>query len=69
MVVPNRLQRDVTALVLDMKYWEVAYLRRMKQEPLAKTGDSEKRQLLVEFTLVSKNEKASGKVTDINSAL
>jgi hypothetical protein len=69
MIVPDRFNRDRTVLVLDMKYWAVAYLRRMKQYPLSKTGDSEKRQLLTEYTLVSRNEKASGKVTDINGAL
>jgi hypothetical protein len=66
MVVPNRFQRDRTVLLLDMKYWAVSYLRRMKQRPLAKTGDSEKRQLIVEYTLESRNEKASGKIADVN---
>lgn len=69
MIVPSRFSRDRTVLLLDMKYWNVAYLRRMTQYPLSKTGDSEKRQMLTEFTLVSKNEKASGKITDINGAL
>jgi hypothetical protein len=66
MIIPGRFNRDQTVLVLDMKFWSVAYLRRMKQRPLAKTGDAEKRQLITEFTLVSKNEKASGKITDVN---
>lgn len=66
MIVPNRFSRDRTVLLLDMRYWGVAYLRRMKQRPLAKTGDSEKRQLIVEFTLESKNQKASGKITDVD---
>lgn len=64
-IVPNRFSRDRTALVLDMDYWEVAYLRPFQQAKLAKTGDSEKRQLLVEFALVSKNEAASGKIADL----
>lgn len=64
-VVPNRFQRDDTAFVLDMDYWSVAFLRPMKLNPLAKTGDSEKRQMLCEYTLVSKNEAASGKITDL----
>jgi hypothetical protein len=66
MIIPGRLNRDQTVLVLDMKFWAVAYLRRMKQRPLAKTGDSEKRQLITEFTLVSKNERASGKIADVH---
>lgn len=71
-VVPNRFMRSAkwsdlvsTALILDLDYWEVAYLRPMQLNPLARTGDSEKRQMLAEFTLVSKNEAASGKVTDL----
>lgn len=63
-VVPNRFQRDRTVFVLDMEYLGVAMLRDMETEPLAKTGDSDKSQLLAEYTLVVKNEKASGKITD-----
>jgi hypothetical protein len=51
--------------VLDMEYWAIAYLRPFTQYELAKTGDAEKRQMLVEFTLEAKNEKASGKITDL----
>jgi hypothetical protein len=64
-VVPNRFCRDKTVTILDMDYWAVAYLRPWTQFALAKTGDSEKRQLLVECTLVSRNEAASGKITDL----
>jgi hypothetical protein len=64
-IVPSRFNRDRTALVLDMEYWAIAYLRPFTQYELAKTGDAEKRQMLVEFTLEAKNEKASGKVTDL----
>lgn len=63
-VVPNRFQRDQTVLVLDMEYLGVATLRNMETEPLAKTGDADRTMMLCEYTLVVKNEKASGKVTD-----
>lgn len=63
-VVPNRFQRDQTVLVLDMEYLGVATLRSMEVTPLAKTGDADRSMILSEFTLVVKNEKASGKVTD-----
>lgn len=68
-VVPNRFQRDETAFVLDMEMFAVAFLRDIQLSDLAKTGDSEKRQMLAEYTLVARNEASSGKVTDINSAL
>lgn len=64
-LVANRFQRDATAFVLDMDMWAVAYLRPLELNPLAKTGDSEKRQMLTEYTLVSRNEAASGKITDL----
>ena len=64
-VVPDRFQRDETALVLDLEYWCVSTLRDMEVESLAKTGDSDKAQMITEFTLESKNEAASGKVTDL----
>lgn len=63
-VVPNRFQRDQTIFVLDMEYLGVSTLRDMQVNPLAKTGDNDKAQLLVEYTLCVKNEAASGKVTD-----
>lgn len=63
-VVPNRFQRDQTVLVLDMEYLGVATLRNMDVEALAKTGDSDRSMMTTEFTLVVKNEKASGKITD-----
>jgi hypothetical protein len=46
--------------------WAVAYLngRRFVSQPLAKTGDSDLKVILSEYTLVSRNEKASGGVFD-----
>jgi hypothetical protein len=64
-VVPNRFQRDRTAFVLDMEYFALAELRSMQVNPLGKTGDSDKAQLVCEVTLVSRNEAASGKITDL----
>lgn len=76
-IVPNRFMRDTgtaaavgdgngCALLLDMEYWEVAWLRPWQSWDLAKTGDAMKKQILGEVTLVAKNELASGKVTDLN---
>ena len=68
-IVPNRFMRDLNILCLDMDYWELARLRPLFMTPLAKTGDSDRKQMLMEVTLVSRNEKANGKVSDINPAL
>ena len=65
-VVPNRFQRARDVLVLEMDKWAVAYLsgRKMLSIPLAKTGDSDRRQMLSEYALEGRNEKASGGVFD-----
>lgn len=68
-IIPNRFSRERTAHVLDSNYWAVAYLRPFKEEKLAKTGDGTKGQILVEYTLVSKNEAASAVVADLTTAL
>jgi hypothetical protein len=65
-VVANRFQRSRDVLVLELDKWAVAYLngRNMLSIPLAKTGDSDRRQILAEYALVARNEKASGGVFD-----
>jgi hypothetical protein len=69
-VIANRFSRPRDALVLQTDMWAVAYLngRKMVSIPLAKTGDSERRQILSEYALVSRNEKASGGVFDLTAA-
>lgn len=67
-IVPNRFLRNPArdVLVLQMDMWAVAFLngRKMVSIPLAKTGDSDRRQMLSEYALVSRNEKSSGGVFD-----
>ncbi|HEX5006581.1 MAG TPA: DUF5309 domain-containing protein [Hyphomonadaceae bacterium] len=62
--VPNRFSRDRTVLLIDWNYWSLHYLRPFQVNQLAKTGDAEKRQMIAEWTLCSKNEAASGKIGD-----
>jgi hypothetical protein len=64
-VVPNRLQRDRDAWVLDLDMFEVDYLRQFHTENMAKTGDADKTVLRVEYTLKVKNEKGVGLVADL----
>lgn len=45
-------------------YIRVAYLRPFQTVPLAKTGDSDKKMLLVDYTLEMSNEHAHGAVYD-----
>ena len=69
-VVPNRFMRARDVLVLQTDMWAVAFLngRRMVSIPLAKTGDSDRRQILSEYTLVARNEKSSGGVFDLTTS-
>jgi hypothetical protein len=69
-VVANRFQSTRDVYILQMDMWAVAYLsgRKMVSIPLARTGDSERRQILSEYTLVSRQEKASGIVADLTTS-
>ena len=69
-VVANRFSRSRDVLILQMDMWAVAFLngRKMISIPLAKTGDSDRRQILSEYNLVSRNEKASGGVFDLTTS-
>ena len=64
-VVANRFQRERDALVLDPEYASVAYLRPFQQMELAKTGDAEKRLLIVEYGLKITSENAHGLAADL----
>ena len=69
-VVPNRFMTstntcDEAAFVLDTDMASVAYLRPFQTNELAKTGDAEVTQLLVEYTLQVNNEAAHGIIADL----
>ena len=64
-VVANRFQRERDGLVLDPEYASVAYLRPFQQIELAKTGDAEKRMLVVEYGLKVLAENAHGLAADL----
>jgi hypothetical protein len=67
-IVPDRFMRTTDALMLDPEYAAIAYLRPFQTNDLAKTGDSEKTQILAELTLEMRNEKAHGGIFDIKAA-
>lgn len=64
-IVPSRFSRSASALLVDPEYWAVGYLRPFKTEKMAKTGDADKALMTVEYTLISKNEAASGVIADL----
>lgn len=66
-VVPNRFQRERDAFVLDPEYASVAFLRPFNTVELAKTGDAEKRMILVEWGLKVNTEAAHGLAADLTT--
>ena len=64
-VVPNRFQRERDAWVLDPDYAKMVVLRPYQQVELAKTGDAEKRLLIVEWGLKTTAENAHGLAADL----
>ena len=76
-VQPNRWIRKTNAtaakrgqdvLCLEMDFWAVAFLRDFKLQNPAQTADADQRFLVTEYTLESKNEAASGMVTDVTTS-
>ena len=68
-IVPDRFipnsDNDDVAFLVDTEMASVAYLRPFETNELAKTGDSEQTQLLVEYTLQVNNEAAHGIIADL----
>ena len=67
-MVTNRFSRDRDALFLDPEYAAVATLRPIQQVELAKTGDAEKRMIIVEAGLEILNEAAHAGVFDLSTS-
>ena len=58
----NRYMRDVAVFCIDPEYISVAYLDGIKKTPMAKTGDSERHLLTVEYALVANSLDAHATV-------
>lgn len=61
----NRFMDNTKAYVLDPSMWKIAYLRRFKQLPLPKTGDSESRVIVGELTLESRASRGNAVIADL----
>lgn len=64
--VPDRFQATRDVFVLQSDKLAFAYLRPFSTIELAKTGDAEQRELVVEWTLECRAPKAHGAVYDVN---
>jgi hypothetical protein len=63
--VPNRFMAARDVFILQSDKFAIAYMRPFMTKELAATGDAEKRELIVEYTLECRAPKASGAVYDI----
>ena len=64
-IVPNRFQRARSVFILDMDYWALAELTAPTMQDLPATFDGVGKAIITEYTLESKQEKASSMVRDI----
>lgn len=64
-IVPSRFSPGNFAFVLDPEYASVAYLRPFRTFDIAKTGDSDKKEMVVEYGLRIKSEKAHAVIANI----
>lgn len=65
-IMPDRFMRTRDAIVLNSDLWSLAWLRPIKMTDLAKTGDAEKKMIIGEYALESRNEAGSGGVFDLS---
>ena len=66
--VANRFQPEQYAFVVDPQYASVGYLRNFQTMELAKSGDSTKKMILVEWGLKVKSPKAHGIAVDLETS-
>jgi len=67
-VVYSRHVRSRSAIILDTTMWKLAVLRDFQTFDLAKTGDTDRKQLLIEATLEAQNEASSAGVFDLTTS-
>lgn len=67
-VIPNRFQRERDGWLIDWDQVELRHLRPLKAEKRAKTGDAEKREMILETTLCVKNEAGLGLAADLTTS-
>ena len=67
-VVPNRICKITDVLVYQKDMWELSVLSDMKSTEMAKIGDSDRKQIVMESGLYSKNGDASGIIVGLTTS-
>lgn len=63
--VPNRFMRSRDVFILQSDKWAISYLRPFSTTDLAKTGDADQKQIVVEWTVEGRAPKANGAIYDL----
>ncbi|XUY28551.1 SU10 major capsid protein [Agrobacterium sp. rho-8.1] len=66
-IIPHRYMPSTSVYFLDKSLWNKAVLRGVTKYDLAKSGDSEKMELIEEITLESLNEAGNGVIRDVTA--
>jgi hypothetical protein len=67
-IIPSRHCRSRSAYLVDHDKVSFSTLRNMETVDLAKTGDSTRKQIITEWTLEMRNEKAHGLIADLTTS-
>jgi hypothetical protein len=64
-VVVDRFQRERSAFLLDPEYAAVAYYRNFETQDIAKVGDADTKQIVVEYGLEMRQQAAHAVIADL----
>lgn len=65
-IVLSRYARSTTLFCFDMSTWQIDYLRPFQTKDIGIGGDSRRRTVLAEWTLVAKSPRANTKITGVS---
>ena len=67
-IVPDQFQADHSVLAFNPQNWKWVTLRPMHTQEIAKIGDNERRQIVMEGTLIHRHTDASAKIVGLTSS-
>lgn len=67
-IMADRFCPTIHLFILDMSLWKIRFLDGVMVEKLAKTGDHERRHIIMDMTLEATNEAGNALVTDLQDA-
>ena len=68
MVCPDQFQADNYVAIYNPQNWKWVTLRPMHTQEIAKIGDSERRQIVMEGTLIHRHTQASGAIVSLSTS-